>query len=86
MTDQRVLTCEEALRFLAAYLDGELEEGADQGVERHLERCKSCFSRAEFEKQMKQRVAALGRQDVPAEFAGRIRRLLAGFTVPPATE
>jgi hypothetical protein len=35
---------------------------------------------------MKQRVAALGRSDVPAEFAGRIRRLLDGFAVPPPTK
>lgn len=87
MSDDRILTCEEALRFLAAYLDGELEEGADHDVETHLARCKSCYSRAEFERRLKERVGSLGRPDVPAEFAARIRGLLQRFpTAPPTTD
>jgi anti-sigma factor (TIGR02949 family) len=85
MSDHPVLTCEEALRFLAAYLDGELGEAGDREVESHLARCRSCYSRAEFEKRMKQRVGTLGRPEVPAEFAARIRRLVDRFTASPHT-
>ena len=82
MSEARVLTCEEALRFLAAYLDGELQGTGEQDVQDHLARCRSCFSRAEFEKQLKQRVGALGRTEIRPEFAERVRGLLDGFTKP----
>ena len=75
MTDARVLTCDEALRFLAEYLDGELEHATDRDVESHLARCRSCYSRADFEKRLKLQVAALGRSEVSPELAERIRRL-----------
>ena len=76
MKDGRVLTCDEALRFLAEYLDGELEQATDRDVESHLARCRSCFSRVDFEQRLKLQVAALGRSDVSLEFAERIRRLM----------
>lgn len=69
--------CEEALRHLAAYLDGELESGTESEVERHLERCRSCFSRAEFERRLKDRMRHdLGVGAVPEPFEARIRSLL----------
>jgi anti-sigma factor RsiW len=80
-----VLSCEEALRFLAAYLDGELAGASPREIEDHLARCRSCYSRAEFERRMKQELAALakGRTDVPAAFSDRIRRLLGQFAGTP---
>jgi anti-sigma factor RsiW len=83
MKDERILTCEEALRFLAAYLDGELEPGMDHEVEDHLARCRSCYSRADFEKRLKERVATLGRSEVSLTFADRIRRLMGRFEASP---
>lgn len=86
MSDERILTCEEALRFLAAYLDGELEDpSTDRDVERHLTRCRSCYSRADFEKGMKLQLGALGRSEVRPEFAERIRRLMSRFPASPDT-
>ena len=76
MTDGRVLTCDEALRFLAEYLDGELERATDRDVESHLARCRSCYSRADFEKRLKLQVAAIGHSEVSPEFTERIRRLM----------
>jgi len=73
---ERTLTCDEALRLLAAYLDGELAETEQFDVTRHLDACRSCLSRAEFERQLKTRLAALRRQDVSATFEERIRDLI----------
>lgn len=73
------IECEEAVRRLAGYLDGELEEGDAAEVERHLETCRSCWSRAEFERRLKAQVAALGRDDVRPGFERRIRDLLGEF-------
>ena len=83
MTDERVLTCEEALRFMAAYLDGQLEDVEDREVESHLGRCRSCYSWADFERRLKQQVAALGRSEVRPEFVERIRQLMGRFVAPP---
>ncbi|MBI4540206.1 MAG: zf-HC2 domain-containing protein [Gemmatimonadetes bacterium] len=79
MSELRLLACEEALKLLAAFLDGELGGDEQDDVERHLERCRSCFSRAEFEKQLKAQLGALGREPVPADFGERIRTLIARF-------
>ncbi|MGH8621776.1 MAG: anti-sigma factor family protein [Burkholderiales bacterium] len=83
MTDKRILTCEEALRFLAAYLDGELDDATDRDLESHLARCRACYSRVDFEKRLKQHVGTLGRSEVRPEFVERIHKLLSGFTPSP---
>jgi len=80
MSDPRPITCDEALRLLATFLDGELHAGEQERVERHLEICRSCFSRAEFERRLKAEVGRLRRDDVPPAFEQRVRRLLGAFT------
>lgn len=77
MNERERIDCEEALRRLAAYLDRELEAGESAEVERHLERCRSCFSRAEFERRLKERIRRdLGLTAVPPAFEERMRSLL----------
>ena len=46
------LTCEEVLKHLVAYLDRETDGHTAAEIEHHLEKCRGCFSRAEFEKQL----------------------------------
>lgn len=86
MSDERILSCEEALRLLAEYLDRELDVVTDGDVTRHLERCRSCFSRAEFEKRLTQQVAALRRAEVRPEFEARVRQLVDEFPASPDAE
>src|SRR5439155_24359279 len=50
MNQARVIDCEEALRRLFEYLDAELHGELEREMAQHLERCRSCFSRVEFEK------------------------------------
>jgi anti-sigma factor RsiW len=80
---EKIITCEEALRLLAAHLDGELEGARRHDVERHLELCRSCFSRAEFERRLKSQLAALRKQPVQPKFEARIRALISRFAVAP---
>ena len=84
MSDSTTMDCDEALRLLAAFLDDELPADARAGMDRHLERCRGCFSRAEFERRLKGEIARAGREDVTPDFEERIRRLLADFTAPTA--
>lgn len=75
--DRASIDCEEALRHLAAFLDHELDGKESEAVEGHLEACRSCFSRAEFERRLKERIRRdLAVQDVPAELEERVRNLL----------
>lgn len=72
--------CEEALRRLAAFLDGELDPSEAAEVERHLETCRSCYSRAEFERRLRDRLQSdLRPATVPAELEERVRRIVRGF-------
>ena len=72
-------SCEEALRRLAEYLDGELKPDEARGVADHIETCRSCYSRAEFERLLKSRVAELRACEMEPEFELRIRTLIRDF-------
>ena len=79
MTEPTMLSCEDALRLLAASLDGELDGAHQHDVDDHLARCRSCFSRAEFERRLKTQLSALRPQQVKAAFEDRIRELIERF-------
>lgn len=80
MTETPRIDCEEAVRHLAAYLDGERDEVPAAALESHLERCRSCFSRAEFERQLKARMRReLGDSDPPPWLREKMRTLIHGL-------
>ncbi|MEX2153981.1 MAG: anti-sigma factor [Gemmatimonadaceae bacterium] len=81
MTDQKIMSCEEALRLLAAHIDGELDAADQDDVEHHIERCRSCFSRAEFERRLKGQLTALREEPVRPTFETRIRALIDRFAL-----
>lgn len=80
MSNSRPIDCDEALRALAAFLDGELHGDALEGYERHLEACRSCFSRAEFERRLKVEIYRLRRDEIPPRFERRVHHLLSSFS------
>jgi anti-sigma factor (TIGR02949 family) len=79
MSEVRVIDCEEALRRLTEYLDAEVSAESRTEMEQHLERCRSCFSRVEFEKRLQSQTAALRREPVSPELERRIRALVDSF-------
>jgi predicted anti-sigma-YlaC factor YlaD len=80
MSDEHPMTCDEALRLLAVFLDGELHGPPHAAVEQHLEVCRACYSRAEFERRLKAEVGRLRREEVSSGFAARVRGILDSFT------
>lgn len=78
--NEDIMKCEEAIRHLAAQLDGELDPLTDGRVERHLRRCRSCFSRAEFERRLKASIGALQREEVSPRLEQRVHALIQNFT------
>ena len=84
MSHSEMINCEEALRLLAEYLDGELHGTQHAHVEQHLQTCRSCYSRSEFERRLKAQLSQIGHEDVRPSFEQHIRQLIGQFTVSPA--
>jgi mycothiol system anti-sigma-R factor len=71
--------CEEVIAHLFAYLDNETDPEKRSYIERHLEECRACYSRAEFEKALRAKVKQLGDGEAPATLRQRVRALLDQF-------
>jgi anti-sigma factor (TIGR02949 family) len=68
--------CEEVIEKLFEFIDRELDESARREVEQHLETCRGCFSRAEFERRLRARVAQAAEERAPERLRQRIRLLM----------
>jgi hypothetical protein len=44
------MNCQEALNLIALYLDDDVSERERSALQKHLETCRHCFDRVEFEK------------------------------------
>ena len=79
MSELDNIGCEEAVKRLLEFIDRELPDSEHGDVERHLRTCRTCFSRMEFERRLKQRLSGLPSDDVPAKSRDRILELIKGF-------
>ena len=73
------MNCDEVLKHLVEYLDRELDAGTSVEISRHLDGCRGCFSRAEFEKRLKARLRAAGSRAAPERLRERIKKLVDEF-------
>ena len=72
--------CLEAFDHLYAYLSGELKDEATRAkMEHHLGHCKSCFSRAQMERQLNERIKQSGKDKTPESLQKRLRNLMDDF-------
>lgn len=76
---QHEIDCEQALKQLFEYIDHELDEGEQAAMEHHLHTCKSCFSRLEFERRLKEKVGGLREAEASEGVSTRIKGLLKSF-------
>ena len=79
MNQPSMMPCEEAIRLLMRHLDGDLAEAERADVQHHLDSCRGCGSRAEFERRLRDQLAGLHVAPVAPDFEGRIRHLVARF-------
>ena len=70
--------CEEALRTLYHFLDGELTPDRRQAIQHHLDECSPCLEAFDFEAELKLAVARCCRDQVPE----RLRQRVAGSARP----
>jgi anti-sigma factor RsiW len=80
MSTTEIRGCEDALRLLAAHIDRELDAPTRGQMDHHLEICRSCYSRAEFERRLKASMAELGREPASRELADRVQVLIRTFS------
>jgi anti-sigma factor (TIGR02949 family) len=73
------IDCTQALKRLVELLDRELGDEDREAVERHLQTCRSCLSRAEFERTLKGKLRALSQSEVPSKTLERITVLIQKF-------
>ena len=77
MTEQ--IKCEDVIVELYGWLDNESDPEISRKIDHHMHECRECFSRAEFERLLRRRVAGTAEQDVPEEVQQRIESLMKRF-------
>ena len=73
------IDCQEALKRILEFIDHALPDDERDCLERHLRACRSCFSRVEFERQLKDKFRALASDDTPDATRDRIKALIQTF-------
>jgi anti-sigma factor (TIGR02949 family) len=72
--------CLVAIEMFYAYMDGELDDPESVAeFEHHLEHCRSCFSRAEFEGLLTERLRKAATERAPDALRDRLRILMDNF-------
>ena len=79
MSSPDQIRCEEVISHLLDYLDGEIDDEKRRQIDRHLQDCRGCFSRAEFERELKRRIKQLGTQKPPRSLQRRVKALIDQF-------
>lgn len=73
------LTCEEVIEQLFIYLDKELDADRSAEIDKHLERCRDCYTRAQFERRLREKVGDAAVVKAPDRLHDRIKNLLNRF-------
>ncbi len=73
------LSCEEVLSKLYTYLDSEIDAPGESDIDEHLHSCRECFSRVEFEKMLRKKVASAATAEIPVETRERLESLIKRF-------
>ena len=76
-THQQDIGCLQAIEAFYAYLDGEIEDPKSiEEFEHHMRHCRSCYSRADVEKLLSQRIAGSSKAKAPELLQNRLRDLM----------
>jgi mycothiol system anti-sigma-R factor len=69
--------CDDAIRTLYHFLDGELTPERRRAIQRHLDECAPCLKAFDFEAELKILVARCCRDQVPEHLRIRVAEVLA---------
>ena len=74
------MNCEEAVEKVWQFLDKELDEASFAEMQKHLEECRHCFSKVEFEERLRVMLRrSCCSEKAPAELRERLTRLMRLF-------
>lgn len=80
------MDCEQTIRQVYLYLDGELTTLRRWQITRHLNRCPPCQHGFDFEVELRQVIATRCHDEVPPELKARIAEAIGLFEGPPPVE
>ena len=69
------ISCQEAMKLIAQYVDSHLKGKPSRSLEKHIEKCRHCFDRVEFEKLLKSRLRRLQVRSEPEQMRKKIDSL-----------
>jgi mycothiol system anti-sigma-R factor len=75
--------CEQALRTLYYFLDGELTAERREAIQHHLDECSPCLEAFDFEAELKMAIARCCRDQVPDGLRQRVADVLSQASDPP---
>lgn len=73
------IDCEQSIKRVFDYIDGYLKNNKRLEVEKHIETCRHCFERYEFEKLLKKRLRTSKTDSPSGELRKRIQEVLESF-------
>ena len=71
--------CLESIETLYAYLDGELGDVSIEQVEKHMEHCRSCFSRKDVERALTEHIRRTHKKAAPSALQSKLKSLMDDF-------
>jgi anti-sigma factor (TIGR02949 family) len=76
---EKNIGCKEAIKHLLSFLENDLTQVQHNAVEHHLSTCRACFSRADFEKTLKEQLRKTGDESAPEELKNRVKNILGRY-------
>jgi anti-sigma factor (TIGR02949 family) len=68
------ISCEDVLRDLEQYVDGELDATRSLALSDHLRECKNCLEHADFRRKLKRIVRDKWGRDAPEDLMDKVAR------------
>ena len=75
------IPCKDAMKRLWAFLDGELDAASEVKVREHLEMCRRCYPRYDFQRAYFRLMHRLADEPEPPELRSRIFQVLLAETL-----
>ncbi len=77
------VNCDDVLREIERYLDGEVDAVTASGLVEHFHECGSCFDRAEFQRRLKEMLRSKCHSEAPQHLEVRVRQAIASERLFP---
>ncbi len=74
-----MLSCEQVVQEIWVFLDGRLEEGDLIHFRQHMELCRACFTRIEFERALRESIREKTHHTCPERLKMRVQKFLENF-------